>query len=205
MNEPWTNLRLLRSVVVHIRMYASVHILVQQNQSWIKTACQKVVHVVATLSFNAKMDLANLECNLKTGDNQKWPSKRWRIYYGGPVRGGPYLVFCGKMLIFPAFRSIFYGFSGFRKFSLPFGIFPIFRSFSKEFSGFRSFSRSRPNLFFLFSGFPQICFAFFRFSATFLWLFAFPPYILHPLIMGTLSEDPKQNNQSTTHIQLTRR
>ena len=32
--------------------------------------------VVATLSFNAKMDLANLECNLKTRDSQKWPRKR---------------------------------------------------------------------------------------------------------------------------------
>ncbi len=26
-------------------------------------------------SFNAKMDLANFECNLKTRDSQKWPRK----------------------------------------------------------------------------------------------------------------------------------
>ena len=31
--------------------------------------------VVVTLSFNAKMDLANFECNLKTRDSQKWPRK----------------------------------------------------------------------------------------------------------------------------------
>ncbi len=31
--------------------------------------------VVVTLSFNAKMDLANFECNLKTRDSEKWPSK----------------------------------------------------------------------------------------------------------------------------------
>ncbi len=31
--------------------------------------------VVATLSFNAKMDVANLKCNLKTRDSQKWPLK----------------------------------------------------------------------------------------------------------------------------------
>ena len=29
--------------------------------------------VVVKLSFNAKMDLANFECNLKTKDSQKWP------------------------------------------------------------------------------------------------------------------------------------
>ncbi len=29
--------------------------------------------VEVTLSFNAKMDLANFECNLKTRDSQKWP------------------------------------------------------------------------------------------------------------------------------------
>ncbi len=32
--------------------------------------------VVARLSFNAKMNLANLEWNLKTMDSQKWPCKR---------------------------------------------------------------------------------------------------------------------------------
>ncbi len=31
--------------------------------------------VVVTLSFNAKKDLANFECNLKTRDSQKWPRK----------------------------------------------------------------------------------------------------------------------------------
>ena len=31
--------------------------------------------VEVTLSFNAKMDLANFECNLKTRDSQKWPRK----------------------------------------------------------------------------------------------------------------------------------
>ncbi len=31
--------------------------------------------MVVTLSFNARMDLANFECNLKTRDSQKWPSK----------------------------------------------------------------------------------------------------------------------------------
>ena len=35
-----------------------------------------LMSVVVTLSFNAKMDLANLECNLKTRDSQKWPCKR---------------------------------------------------------------------------------------------------------------------------------
>ena len=37
-------------------------------------------NVVATLSFSAKMDLANLECNLKTRDSKKWPRKRWPVY-----------------------------------------------------------------------------------------------------------------------------
>ncbi len=27
------------------------------------------------LSFNAKMDLANFKCNLKTKDSKKWPRK----------------------------------------------------------------------------------------------------------------------------------
>ncbi len=36
-------------------------------------AVEHTDHVVATLSFNAKMDLANLGCNLKTRDSQKWP------------------------------------------------------------------------------------------------------------------------------------
>ena len=34
------------------------------------------VFVVVTLSFNAKMDLVFLACNLKTRDSQKWPRKR---------------------------------------------------------------------------------------------------------------------------------
>ena len=31
-------------------------------------------------SFNAKMYLAKLECNLKTRDSQKWTNKRWPVY-----------------------------------------------------------------------------------------------------------------------------
>ena len=34
-----------------------------------------ILCVVVTLSFNAKMDLANFECNLMTRDSQKWPCK----------------------------------------------------------------------------------------------------------------------------------
>ena len=34
-----------------------------------------IIVVVVTLSFNAKMELANFECNLKTRDFQKWPRK----------------------------------------------------------------------------------------------------------------------------------
>ncbi len=33
-----------RSAMVHIRTYASVHILVQQNRSWIKNACREAYH-----------------------------------------------------------------------------------------------------------------------------------------------------------------
>ena len=36
-------------------------------------AFQLWICVVVTLSFNAKMDLANSECSLKTRDSQKWP------------------------------------------------------------------------------------------------------------------------------------
>ncbi len=41
--------------------------------------------VVVTLSFNAKIDLANFECNRKTRDSQKWPRKGPVIIYD---RGG---------------------------------------------------------------------------------------------------------------------
>ncbi len=44
--------------------------------------------VVVTLSFNAKMDLANLECNLKRSDSQIWPCKGdlslWKHRGSGP-------------------------------------------------------------------------------------------------------------------------
>ncbi len=47
-NQSWTNYEPIlwldpfghRSAMVHIRMYASVHILVKQNRSWIKNACR---------------------------------------------------------------------------------------------------------------------------------------------------------------------
>ena len=44
--------------------------------------------VVVTLSFNAKMVLANFECNLMTRDSQKWPRKGdlslWECRGSGP-------------------------------------------------------------------------------------------------------------------------
>ncbi len=44
--------------------------------------------VVVTLSFNAKMDLANFECNVKTRDSLKWPRKGdlslWERRRSGP-------------------------------------------------------------------------------------------------------------------------
>ena len=45
----------------------------------------EITPVVATLSFNAKMDLTNLECNLKTIGTPR----------NGPVRG--YLSIVGKL------------------------------------------------------------------------------------------------------------
>ncbi len=47
-----------------------------------------VLCVVVTLSFNAKMNLANFECNLKTRDSQKWSRKGdlslWECRGSGP-------------------------------------------------------------------------------------------------------------------------
>ncbi len=40
-----------------------------------ETLSSQSTSVVVTLSFNAMMDLANFECNLKTRDSQKWPRK----------------------------------------------------------------------------------------------------------------------------------
>ncbi len=120
----------------------------------------------------------------------------------GPVRGGRFPTFRGNILIFPAFRSFFFpifrfprlpivflGFSGFPQLSkrvfrfpqllkrvfrfpqifLSFS-FPAFRNLKMPFSGFRQSSFFRAGYFGLF-----------RFTATF--FRAFPPYILHTLLI----------------------
>ncbi len=38
--------------------------------------------MAVTLSFNAKMDLADFECNLKDSDSQKWPREGDLFFMG---------------------------------------------------------------------------------------------------------------------------
>ena len=40
------------------------------------------VYVVVTMSFNAKIDLADFECNLKTRDSKKWPREGDLFFVG---------------------------------------------------------------------------------------------------------------------------